>query len=361
MAPPTVQNAFALFALEELTQERVKWQFGGRLERNGFQPTGLVDRSFTAFSGSAGFAVPLRSGFTFATSFSHAARAPGLEELYNHGPHVGNLTYEVGNSDLGVERSNGVEASLRKLAEHFHLEANLFLYHFSDFIFLAPTGEREHGLAVANYMQGNARFWGFDGRLDAETARNLWLKVGFDSVNATLTDLRTGLPRIPPRRVRLGLDFRPGRFSFEPELALASRQDRTYFDETETAGYAVVNFRSSYAIATSHTTHIFSVDAFNLGNRLWRNHLSFIKWRRNRAALFRHATVLLTGVSAERQKGPVPRIHPASGRAITCRWALVGQPERPPLGCPAAAASCDFAGGLAARNGVRRVSCVARP
>lgn len=277
LAPPTVQNAFALFALEELTQERVKWQFGGRLERNGFQPTGLVDRSFTAFSGSAGFAVPLRSGFTFATSFSHAARAPGLEELYNHGPHVGNLTYEVGNSDLGVERSNGVEASLRKLAEHFHLEANLFLYQFSDFIFLAPTGEREHGLAVANYMQGNARFWGFDGRLDAETARNLWLKVGFDSVNATLTDLRTGLPRIPPRRVRLGLDFRPGRFSFEPELALASRQDRTYFDETETAGYAVVNFRSSYAIATSHTTHIFSVDAFNLGNRLWRNHLSFIK------------------------------------------------------------------------------------
>lgn len=277
LAPPTDQNSFALFALEELTYDRVKWQFGGRLERNGYQPMDLDDRSFTAFSGSAGFAVPLRNEFTFAANFSHAARAPGLEELYNHGPHVGNLTYEVGNQNLGVERSNGVEASLRKLAEHFHLEASLFLYRFSDFIFLAPTGEREHGLAVANYMQGNARFWGFDGRADMETVPNLWLKLGFDSVNATLTDLHTGLPRIPPRRVRLGLDYRPGRFSFEPEVAMASRQDRTYFDETETAGYAVVNFRASYAIASSHTTHIFSVDAFNLGNRLWRNHLSFIK------------------------------------------------------------------------------------
>src|SRR5690606_344647 len=99
----------------------------------------------------------------------------------------------------------------------------------------------------------------------------------FDAVNATLTDLHTGLPRIPPRRARVGLDYRPGRFSFEPELAMGSRQDRTYFDETETAGYVVANFRTSYAIASSHTTHIFSVDAFNLGNRLWRNHLSFIK------------------------------------------------------------------------------------
>ncbi|MCC6263489.1 MAG: TonB-dependent receptor [Bryobacterales bacterium] len=277
LAPPTGQSAFALFALEEMTFDRVKWQFGGRFERNGFQPTGLVDRSFTAFSGSAGFAVPLPHEFTFATNYSHAARAPGLEELYNHGPHAGNLTYEIGNRNLSVERSNGVEASLRKLSEHFHLEANLFLYQFSDFIFLAPTGEREAGLPVARYLQGNARFWGFDGRADLETVRNLWVKLGFDSVNAALTDLHTGLPRIPPRRLRLGLDYRPGRFSFEPELAMASRQDRTYFDETETAGYLVANFRASYAIATSHTTHIFSVDAFNLGNRLWRNHLSFIK------------------------------------------------------------------------------------
>lgn len=277
LAPPTDQNAFALFALEELNYDRVKLQFGGRLERNGYQPTGLTDRSFTAFSGSGGFAVPLPRQFTFSTSFSHAARAPGLEELYNNGPHVGNLTYELGNPNLNVERSNGVEASLRKLAEHFHLEANLFLYQFSDFIFLAPTGERADGLTVAKYLQGNARFWGFDGQVDMETAQNLWLKVGFDAVNATLTDLHTGLPRIPPRRARVGLDYRPGRFSFEPELVMGSRQDRTYFDETETAGYTVANFRTSYAIATSHTTHIFSVDAFNLGNRLWRNHLSFIK------------------------------------------------------------------------------------
>lgn len=277
LAPPTDQNSLAGFVLEELNFEKVKFQFGGRLETNAYQPVGLPNRRFTGFSGSAGFAIPLPARTTFATSFSHSARTPALEELYNNGPHVGNLTYEIGNPNLRMERSNGLELSLRKLTDRFHTEANFFVYDFSNFVFLAPTGEQEDGLPVANYLQGNARFYGFDGRLDLQTAPNLWLKLGFDSVNATLTDLNTGLPRTPPVRGRLGLDFRPGRFSFGPELVLGARQSRTYFDETETAGYAVANFRGSYAIATSHATHIFSVDAFNLGNRLWRNHLSFIK------------------------------------------------------------------------------------
>ncbi|MCZ2154124.1 MAG: TonB-dependent receptor [Bryobacterales bacterium] len=277
LAPPTDQNAFALFALEDLNLDRAKFQFGGRIERNQYQPAGLRDRDFLSLSAAAGVSVPLPAQFLFSTSFSHASRAPGLEELYNDGPHVGNLTYEIGNPALEVERANGIESSIRKLTERFHLEASVFLYDFSNFIFLAPTGEHEGGLPRAEYLQGDARFYGVDGRIDFETARNLWMKIGFDAVNATLTDLHTGLPRIPPMRSRIGIEYRPGRFSFAPELSMGSRQSHTYFEETPTAGYVVANFRASYALATSHNTHIFSVDAFNLGNTLWRNHLSFIK------------------------------------------------------------------------------------
>ncbi|MCW5964470.1 MAG: TonB-dependent receptor [Bryobacterales bacterium] len=277
LAPPTTQNAVAVFALEELDYERVKFQFGGRLEHNRYRPLGLQERNFTAFSGSTGFAVPLPEGFTFAASYSHSSRAPALEELYNNGPHIGNLTYEVGNPNLKVERGNGAEVSLRRLTPRFHTEANFFYYNFSNFVFLAPTGETDDGLPVADFTQANSRFYGFDGRVDFETVRNVWVKLGVDTVNARLTSLNTGLPRIPPARARLGLDFRPGRLSIQPELAMGSRQSSTYFEETETPGYAVVNVRASYSIPTQHATHIFSADAFNLGDRLWRNHLSFIK------------------------------------------------------------------------------------
>jgi iron complex outermembrane receptor protein len=277
LAPPTTQNAFAVFGLEELTWEPIKVQFGGRLEHNRYQPLTGLARNFTAFSGSAGFAIPMSQSYTLALSYNHSSRAPSLEELYNHGPHIGNLTYEIGNPNLRVERGNGLELSLRRLTPRFHTEANVFVYYFNNFVFLAPTGEREHGLPTANYAQADSRFVGFDGRVDFQALRNVWVKVGADTVSARLTSLGTGLPRIPPARARVGLDFRPGRLSIQPELAMGTRQSSTYFEETETAGYAVMNIRASYSIPTQHATHIFSVDAFNLGDRVWRNHLSFIK------------------------------------------------------------------------------------
>ena len=47
--------------------------------------------------------------------------------------------------------------------------------------------------------------------------------------------------------------------------------------ETPTAGYAVVNVAGSYTIGRQHYAHIFTFNAFNLTDRLYRNHVSFIK------------------------------------------------------------------------------------
>jgi hypothetical protein len=63
LAPPTTQNAFALFTLQTLNFEHAALQFGGRLEHNGYNPTGLEQRSFNGFSGAAGFRVPLGERF----------------------------------------------------------------------------------------------------------------------------------------------------------------------------------------------------------------------------------------------------------------------------------------------------------
>jgi iron complex outermembrane receptor protein len=39
----------------------------------------------------------------------------------------------------------------------------------------------------------------------------------------------------------------------------------------------VVNLGASYTLARQHFVQVFSVQAFNLGDRLYRNHLSFLK------------------------------------------------------------------------------------
>jgi len=96
-------------------------------------------------------------------------------------------------------------------------------------------------------------------------------------VNAELTETNTPLPRIPPLRARIGLEFRHKGLLVNPEIVIASDQDRLFPLETRTAGYGVFGISGSYLIAHGHAAHIVSFNAFNLGNRLYRNHLSFIK------------------------------------------------------------------------------------
>ncbi len=278
ITPPVVQNALAGFAVETLTiSDRVRMQVGARLENNRFRPERLASRSFTGLSASAGINASVWDGGVFVANYNHSYRAPAIEELYARGPHLGNLTYEIGSAKLRRERGDGLDVSLRHTTNRVRAELNYFYYRMRDFVFLAPTGEEKDGLLEAEYAQANSRYMGVDGRLQAGLHRNVWLNLGFDTVNAELTGLGTPLPRIPPVRGRVGLDLRAGRWSLAPEAVLVNQQTRTFTTESPTAGFALFNLRGAYTVTTQHTVHLFGVNVFNTGNRLYRNHLSFIK------------------------------------------------------------------------------------
>lgn len=278
LTPPVNQNASAAFGLEELSFRRVRFQFGGRLEHNGYSPLGLEARGFTGASGSAGVMLPLWQDGSFVANYIHSYRAPALEELYNHGPHPGNLAYEIGNSGLRRELGDGVEISLRHQGRNLRLDTSLFRYQMHDFVYFSPRGDVLDGLPVNLYLQADARFIGAESRAQLRLHGPLWLLAGFDYVDANLTSAsRQSLPRIPPARGRLGFDWLYKGVNVRPELILANRQWQLAPNETPTAGYAVVNLNASYTLTRQHFMHTFSVNTFNLGDTLYRNHLSFIK------------------------------------------------------------------------------------
>ncbi|MFN0104756.1 MAG: TonB-dependent receptor [Bryobacteraceae bacterium] len=277
ITPPVTQRSFAVFGVESIQFERARLQFGGRIEDTRYSPEAGRKRAFTGFSGSAGLNVPLWNGGAFVTSYSHSYRAPALEELYANGPHVGNLTFEIGDINLRGERSNGFDASIRHTSPRLRAEANWFHYKLNQYVYLAPTGEIEDGLIAAQYSQSNARYTGFDGRLQAALHPMLWMNLGFDAVDAQLKLNGTPLPRIPPVRGRVGVDFRYRAVSIAPELTLTDKQDQIFPTETATPGYAALNLRASYTLARQHALHLFSVNWFNANNAYYRNHLSFIK------------------------------------------------------------------------------------
>jgi iron complex outermembrane receptor protein len=283
LSPPVDQKGFSVFTLQEIEMERVKLQFGARVEHNGYKPVGLIDRSFTGFSGAAGIRVGLWKDGAAVVNYTRSYRAPALEELYNFGPHVGNLTFEIGNPNLKREASNGLDLSLRHTSDRVRAEANFYYYRISDFVFLAPTGRIRENLIEADYLQSDSRFAGTELNFDLHLHRYIWLNTSLDYVDAELSKASgslasgTPLPRISPLRGAVGLEFGYKGLSVRPEVVMVRDQDQVFPTETRTAGYGLFNVEATYSIPRQHFAHIISVNAFNLGDRLYRNHLSFIK------------------------------------------------------------------------------------
>lgn len=283
------QNNFAVFGLQEIDLDRVSFQFGGRVEHNGYDPTNdslYGDRSFTGFSGAAGVRFRLWEGASFVTNFTSSYRAPALEELYNLGPHIGTVTFEIGDQNLTRERSNGIEFSFRQQLNRVRINGSFFHYRINNFVFLSPVDDNgddlidvEDNLPMSAFVQDNAKFTGADASVDVDVTDWLGAYVNADYVKAELKHTDIPLPRITPARGRVGLDFRYKGLSIRPEAVFvgARKLDDVFFLETPTAGYGLFNLNASYSFVKGNSTHTIFFASSNLGDRLYRNHLSFIK------------------------------------------------------------------------------------
>jgi len=283
------QNNFSVFALEEFNFDRVALQFGGRVESNRYRPTNPVyqERDFTGFSGAIGARFRLWEGAAFVANFNSSYRAPALEELYNFGAHIGTVTFEIGDRNLKRERSNGIELSLRQNLRRVRINGSFFYYGIKDFVYLAPQDEDgdgnidvEDNLPVSAYLQNDSRFVGADVTVDADITKYLGAYFIGDVVSARLRDsANTPLPRITPARARFGVDFRYKGLSVRPEAVFVSRKSTNdvFRLETPTAGYGLFNLNASYIFSTDRYAHLFTFGGQNLNDKLYRNHVNFIK------------------------------------------------------------------------------------
>ena len=268
------------FVLEQFDLERVTFQFGGRIENSHYRPTdsSLINRTLTGISGAAGMRVALWNNGVFVANYSHARRLPDLEELYDDGPHDDTVSFEMGNPHLRKEVSDGIDLSLRHQSKRFRAEGNFFYYNIKNFVFLNPTGvfDAGTGLEIAEYEQTDSHFTGFEANLNYDAAPFLSIFGGVDYVQA---QFRSGinLPRIPPLRGRFGVETHFNGVSIRPEIILVADQKRLFTDETRTPGYGVVNIIGSYTWLTKHFANTFGINAFNLTNKYYINHVSFIK------------------------------------------------------------------------------------
>ena len=285
LAPETRQNAFAAFTYNEIeANEGLDLLLGARAERNAYdvgedtnplRPAEVVDRDFLTASASTGARLAVGGSGALVGVASLATRAPSLEELYNFGPHIGNLAFEIGEPRLDEERSLGFDLSLRQSSEALTGSLSVFRYDISNFVFGEVLGGMISGLPVWRFRQSDATYQGF------EAEGHLSLGAAELVANAAYVDAKLAsgeyVPRIPPLGGRVRLDVPVGKLRLAPRLRWAARMDRLYRDETPTDGYAVFDFTASYVFVGASTTSNISLGAYNITDAEYSHHNSLIK------------------------------------------------------------------------------------
>jgi iron complex outermembrane receptor protein len=279
LLPSIKTTSRAVYLYEELPWERWKFSFGGRIERADLDSAGggpddannpgtprfgdAKSRSFTPKSLAAGALYKFSDAWSLSTNVSHTERAPSYNELFANGAHPATGQYEVGNPDLGVEKSNGLDMQLRWKRGANTTKVGAFYTRFKDYIALYDTGNRrdEDGLinpagalpeaqiqavpAKFSGLEAESKFHVYEGMGDLD------LRLKADYVRASNTDTGEPLPRIAPYHLGIGFDYRFGAFGARFDVTYAGKQNRVAANELPTDAYTLVNAMFSYRVRSS--------------------------------------------------------------------------------------------------------------
>jgi iron complex outermembrane receptor protein len=249
--PPTRQRSIGLFTLQHGDLGKLRVEGGARFERNALRAEASsvvgnpdLERRFSTLSLSAGATYAIAPQWKLGLNIARSQRAPSTEELFANGPHGGNASFQVGDPDLDIDRSVGVEASLRHKGRTFDAGITVYGNRFANFLYEAPTGVVIDDLPVYQARQGRARYIGFEAQAEARLGTVGGIDWGLDMVaDATRATIRNfgPAPLIPPLRVQGGVTAKRGAVGGRLEVERAWAQRRTAAFETSTPGFTMVN------------------------------------------------------------------------------------------------------------------------
>lgn len=277
----------ALYVYEEYAIGPHKLTFGGRTGETRVNSSAsenfneAFNRRFNPSSFAFGGLYQINEAWSTTINLSHNERAPSYFELYANGPHIATGQFEVGNTELKKERSNGIDAQLKWKSGGHSLTLGAYATRFKNFIGLFNTGETievEPGefLPEATFRAVPAMFKGLEmeGKFALDDA---WtLKLRGDYVHAKDTRNNDYLPRISPLRLGGGLDYRSGPWNARVDVLHAFKQNNVAENELKTDGYTNLSALVTYKLPTKTHVELFA-RANNLLNDEIREHASFLK------------------------------------------------------------------------------------
>lgn len=317
ITPSSTSNSYALALLAETQQAGLIWQFGSRIEKVnldadnmtntaiGFASNGLPhtptlqfptsnlefkSTSATPISASLGV-IWQQQQHQWSASYAQSQRMPSASELYAFGPHLGSQTFEVGygyqlsgtqltyQDQLVLEEGHNLELSYWYESGPIQLQINGYINKVNNFYYQQKTDLlmlAEPHWPVYQTVTDDATIWGNEAQVTWQAADNWQVQLSGDTVFVEL-DTAGNLPRVPPARLKLNVEYQGDHSSHQLQLSQHLDQTKVANNEEPTDGYLMVNFKNKahFELGNHHLTAI--LDFTNILNVEAQVHSSYIK------------------------------------------------------------------------------------
>ena len=253
---PNETEQYGFFTLQELSFGNLQIEGAARFETSSVSSQPLnVDRNFNILSGALGVSYDV-GGLRIGVNGSRVGRAPAGEELFANGPHVATGQYELGDTNLEVERAWGLEGFVRGNVGPATISLTAFKSWFDNYIYLNNTGTvveedgsplpagEEGGLPLFNYLQQDASYYGFEAEVSVPFVKDGDFSVtGEASAEYVKAELADGspVPRIPPLGLTGALTATTGPIELRGEVQYFGEQDDVPAFESTTDSFTYVN------------------------------------------------------------------------------------------------------------------------
>ncbi|MDD5577853.1 MAG: TonB-dependent receptor [Methylobacter sp.] len=258
IVPHSLINSYGVFAVEAFDIGTVSYQLGIRIEQSNIKPDGVKDLSYTPVSASASAQWKLDKRNSLNLAVTRSSRAPQVQELLANGFHDATRSFERGSMDLKEESSYNLDLGYRFKSGLLRAELDLFHNWAGNYIYQQRSGEfvdEEGNPCIADCVpllissQRDAIFKGYEAKLIFPMMENHYGLLDLTLFSDyTRGEFKGGadVPRMPPLRYGLQLDYAKDDFSGYLRFTRAYSQPHAGDFETSTAGYYLLNAGIQY-------------------------------------------------------------------------------------------------------------------
>lgn len=273
---PTNTKKWSLFALEHKQVQDFHFELGARADQQHIEiESNQKNNNDHALSASAAVTWEFIPNYKLSLLGSHQQRLPLAQELYANGPHLATNTYERGNDQLDVERSNNLELGLHYEQDKLDYRVNVYHNWYQNYIY-AQTTARFENFRLVDYTQDKAQFYGAEAEASYKITDDYKLSVFGDMVRGKIEGKNA--PRVPAGRLgtKVNVDFADG-WTGLAEYYHMFKQDRISAFEQDTPGYDMVNLGIAYkAKYGKNSDYRVYFNANNLLDQVVYQHASFL-------------------------------------------------------------------------------------